>query len=374
MSSKLASAESPKSISSDNAVGLTCSRRLIFCLVSLLAISACTNPYYDPAKPHHTREGFRNNYLTVKPGHFLKWQWERWTQGLPKPAPPGGWNFPVVHPDVNFLKNNHDEHSATWIGHATVLLQLGGKNILTDPHFGERASPVSFAGPKRQTPLPMPLADLPHIDIVAISHNHYDHLDLGTVTALANQAGGSPRFYVPLGLARWFHDAGIADVVELDWWDAREEGVLTIHCVPVQHWSERGLFDRNQTLWSGWVIETRDARPFRFFFAGDTGYSRDFRDIAARFGGFDLAALPIGAYAPRWFMQPQHIDPYEAVQIHKDLKARRSIAVHWGTFVLSDEPLDEPPKKLREALKVAGIPEDQFLVLKHGETLRLTTQ
>lgn len=350
-------------------------RNLIYCLAALLAISACTvNHYYDPAKPHRAREGFRNNYQTVKPSGLWKWQWERLVQGLPKPAPPGGWNFPLVHPDVAFLKVNRSEPTLTWIGHATVLLQLGGKNILTDPHFGERASPLSFAGPKRETPPPMLLTDLPHIDLVVISHNHYDHLDLGTVKALARQAGGSPRFYVPLGLAPWFHSMGIDNVVELDWWEARDEGDLKIHCVPVQHWSKRGLFDRNQTLWGGWVIEARgSAKPFRFFFAGDTGYSKDFRDIAEKFGGFDLAALPIGAYAPRWFMQKQHIDPFEAVQIHQDLKARRSIAVHWGTFVLSDEPLDEPPKKLRAALKVAGIAEDQFLVLKHGETLRLST-
>ncbi len=351
--------------------------QLICRLAALAAVAACSGnyaDYYNPAVAHDGRDGFRNNYRAVAPSGFWKWQWERWTRGLPAPAPPGGWNFPVVHPDVEFLRGNHTETTVTWIGHATVLLQLDGKNILTDPHFGKRASPLSFAGPKRQTPVPLKLTELPHVDVVVISHNHYDHLDRGTVQKLARQPGGSPRFYVPLGLKPWFKGAGITDVVELDWWDSRAEGNLRIYCVPVQHWSKRGLFDRNQTLWGGWVIEARGAHPFRFFFAGDTGYSRDFRDIGGKFGGFDLAALPIGAYAPRWFMSPQHIDPSEAVRIHRDLGARRSIAVHWGTFVLSDEPLDEPPKKLREALKAAGIPGDQFLVLKHGETLRLAGQ
>jgi L-ascorbate metabolism protein UlaG (beta-lactamase superfamily) len=203
---------------------------------------------------------------------------------------------------------------------------------------------------------------------VVISHNHYDHLDLGTVKRLAAQAGGSPRFYVPLGLKPWFSEAGIADVTELDWWDSREMGGVRIHFVPVQHWSKRTLTDRDQTLWGGWVL---DHPRYRMFFAGDTGYSKDFADIGRRFGRFDLAALPIGAYEPRWFMAPYHVNPAEAIQIRQDLNAKVALGVHWGTFEMTDEPLDEPPQVLARELARRGIPPESFFVLKHGETRRL---
>ena len=339
-------------------------------LISFALLSACTAyDYYDPTKPHHGREGFRNNYLHAQmPAGFWTWQWERWRSGLPKPAPKGGWPMRVLKPDVAFLKANGSEATVTWIGHATLLLQLTGLNILTDPHFGEYASPFSFAGPRREVALPLTLAELPHIDIVVISHNHYDHLDRETVEALNAQPGGPPRFFVPLGLKAWFHAEGIDNVTELDWWDHRRERGLAVQLVPTQHWSGRVLADRNKTLWGGWVIE---APGFRFFFAGDTGYSPDFRDIGERFGSFDLAALPIGAYEPRWFMRTQHVSPEDAVQIHRDLHARHSVAIHWGTFQLSDEPLDNPPRKLAQALAAAHIPSGQFFVMRHGETRRL---
>ncbi len=155
-------------------------------------------------------------------------------------------------------------------------------------------------------------------------------------------------------------------MVELDWWERRDYKGLELHFVPVQHWSKRTLTDENQTLWGGWVIKHPE---LSFFFAGDSGYSKDFGDIGAKFGGFDLAAIPIGAYAPRWFMQIMHLDPAEAVQVHKDVKARRSVAIHWGTFAnLTDESLYEPPQRLAEERKKAGVADDAFLVLRHGET------
>jgi L-ascorbate metabolism protein UlaG (beta-lactamase superfamily) len=339
-------------------------------LLSLTLLSACTAyTYYDPTKPHHGPEGFRNTNPNAQIGNgFWKWQWERWRADLPKPAPPGGWPIPVVQADAAYLKANVSEATLTWIGHATLLLQLNGINILTDPNFSERASPLSFVGPKRQVGLPLSIADLPHIDIVVISHNHYDHLDRDTVKQLNAQPGGAPQFFVPLGLKAWFNGEGIDNISELDWWDRRTERGLMIHSVPVQHWSARGPADRNKTLWCGWVIE---APNLRFFFAGDTGYSQDFRDIGRRFGGFDLAALPIGAYEPRWFMQTQHINPEEAVRIHQDLHARYSVGIHWGTFVLTDEPLDEPPKKLQQALAAARISPERFFVMQHGQTRKL---
>lgn len=362
-------------------------RRLSRCLAILLlavGLGACSSSgkYYDPNKPNRTETGFRNNYAQPERGSFWKWQWERLTRGLPKP-PENNYRFPVVKPDLAWLKANHDTPSVTWIGHATALLQLGSKNVLTDPMFSQRASPFSFIGPARKVPLPMQISELPHIDVVVISHNHYDHLDQASVEQLNLQAGGPPLFLVPLGVRDWFLALGITNVKEMDWWDKTVLDNLDIYFVPAAHWSARGIFDRSETLWGGWVVQTAaqapaagaathgQAEPFSVYFAGDTGYSKDFRDIGERFGRFDLALIPIGAYAPRWFMQNQHVDPAQAVLIHEDVRAKRSVAIHWGTFELADEALDEPPKELAKALREAGLPQEQFVTLKHGETLKL---
>ena len=324
---------------------------------------------------HHTPGGFRNNYPTPAHGSFWRWQRERWRNGLPR-VPQGGYRFERLHPDLAWLRHNRTQPMLTWIGHASFLLQLGGLNILTDPHLTRRASPLSFAGPARIVAPAIALHELPHIDAVVISHNHYDHLDLGTVKHLARQVNGSPRFFVPLGLKSWFAGRGMREVVELDWWEGAHHRGLDFHLVPVQHWSARNARDRDRTLWGGWMIElpsrTRAGEPaFRFFFAGDTGYSRDFADIAARFVPIDLAALPIGAYEPRWFMQVMHVNPEEAVQIHLDLRARRSVAMHWGTFILTDEPMDEPPHRLALARQAAGLRGEDFFVMRHGEMRHL---
>lgn len=283
-------------------------------------------------------------------------------------------------PDLAFVKANAVagaamEPALTWIGHATSLVQAGGLNVLTDPVFSERASPLSFIGPKRHVPPGMALADLPHVDVVLISHNHYDHLDAASVDALAKQPGAPPRFVVPLGIKAWLADRGIEHgVVELDWWQSERIGTTEIVFVPAQHWSGRGLGDRMKTLWGGYAVFSPG---FQWFFAGDAGYSRDFADIHSRFvarhapaAGFDLALLPIGAYEPRWFMKEQHADPAEAVQIHLDLAATRSVGVHWGTFALTDEALDAPPRALERALRERGLDPTAFSVMAVGETRR----
>jgi N-acyl-phosphatidylethanolamine-hydrolysing phospholipase D len=336
-------------------------KRAAFLLLLVGCVS--TFAYFDPAKPHRTAEGFRNTYPHPQKSGFWKWKWAQWRDGLPR-RPAEGYRFEVAQ--ANAMLGNP---SVTWIGHATVLLRVGGLNVLTDPQFSERASPLAFAGPKRVVPPVPALHELPRIDVVVVSHNHYDHLDLASVAKLAEQPGGSPRFFVPLGLKRWFARRGIDNVEELDWWESRRIEGIEFHFVPVQHWSKRTLTDENQTLWGGWVVRHPE---LSFFFAGDTGYSKDFADIRRRFGGFDLAAIPIGAYEPRWFMKIMHLDPAEAVQVHKDLNARQSLAIHWGTFDgLTDESLYEPPQRLADERRKAGLAERDFLVLKHGQTLAL---
>ncbi len=269
----------------------------------------------------------------------------------------------------------------TWLGHSCFLVQRGGVNLLTDPVFSERASPVGFAGPRRYTPSPVEPHQLPPLHAVVISHNHYDHLDTRTIAALAAR---SPEalWLVPLANRALLEDAGVdpARVVELDWWEGRalKVGETEVHLTPTpaQHWSARGLFDRNEALWSSWAAEWVDpsssspeGRPWRVFFGGDTGYNeRIFKEIGARLGPFDLGLIPIGAYAPREFMRVMHVDPAEALEIHRDVGARRSVGAHWGTFPLTAEPVMEPPARLREALRAAGLPPDEFITLSLGET------
>lgn len=342
----------------------------------LLACSTVVaNPYYNPGKAHHTPTGFRNNHIdavTKSFGELLRWQWEAWRDGLPRPArEPAA----VVAPDLARLHANVKAGTAmtpsiTWIGHATTLMQASGLNVLTDPIFSERASPVQLFGPQRLQAPGVALADLPPIDVVVISHNHYDHLDRNSVVALNARAEGRTLFLVPLGVKPWMARLGIDNVVELDWWEAHAVAGVEFHLTPVQHWSARGVNDRSETLWGGWSVFGRD---FHWYFSGDTGYSDDFaetrRRMARRFpAGFDLAVLAIGAYEPRWFMKEQHVNPAEAVQIHKDLGASQSVGVHWGTFDLTDESADQPPRDLAVARERMGVPEQAFFVLRIGET------
>ena len=313
-------------------------------------------------------QGFRNNYPHDAKQSFWLWKWEQMKNGVPE-APPGGWKIPHVKTDAAALRANASEPTATWIGHASFLVQLAGMNVLLDPQFSERASPVQFAGPKRIVPLPIEVRELPRIDVVLVSHNHYDHLDVDSVKQLAAMPSGSPLFIVPLGLKAWFHEIGIERVEERGWWQSRDVGPLRFTLVPVQHWSKRTLWDTNQTLWGGWVVE---GGGLKIIHTGDMGYSQDARDIGERLGPFDMAFIPIGAYAPRWFMKTMHIDPAEAVRVRSDLHARRAIGMHWGTFEnLTDEPLDEPPAVLAAQRAAAGLRPEQFDVLKIGETRRI---
>ena len=326
---------------------------LVMCAVGSSAIAA---------PPHHVDGGFRNVPEVARAGvdvtlpFFARRVWATITGRH-------GAALRVAN-DGTFLRENarHSVPTVTWVGHATVLVQMDGVTFLTDPIWSERASPFDFAGPKRFQAPGVALAALPPIDFVVVSHSHYDHTDLPTLAALA--ATGA-RIFVPLELGRVLRSAGITDVEELDWWDHRDVGRVKVHCVPAQHWSARSLFDKDETLWSGWAV-TGPTR--RFYFAGDTGYFNGFAEIGARLGGFDLAALPIGAYEPVAMMQPFHMNPEEAVRASRDANIKTLLGVHYGTFDLTDEPLDEPPRRFHAAAANAGIADDRIWTPAIGET------
>lgn len=301
-------------------------------------------------------------------GNFLRWRWQRLWKKIPAAA---DYDFPLADNDPHFLQTNRSRPTATWIGQSSLLIQLGGVNLLTDPHFSLRASPLPWLGPRRVVPPGLALADLPAIDGVLISHNHYDHLDKATIRQLLQRPEG-PRiqFVVPEGLGELLAKWGAAQIRELPWWESRQMAAAKITAVPVRHWSRRGLTDHCASGWAGFLV---DAGGFRLLFIGDSAYSDVFGEIRRRLGTVDIAALPIGAYEPRWFMRNHHMNPDEAVRAHRDLGADTSLALHWGTFILTDEPLDEPPQRLGAALRDQKLPHHQFRVLQHGETVFLDT-
>ena len=259
-----------------------------------------------------------------------------------------------------------NEVVVTFVGHATFLIQAATTNVLIDPMYSRRASPVSFAGPRRVRAPGVRLEDLPTISLVLLSHNHYDHCDLGTLRLLERRF--HPTVVTPRGNGRLLRSAGIHQVEEIDWWQTSSAAPLPITLTPAQHFSARTPFDRNRALWGGFLIE---AGRHRILHAGDSGYGPHFREIAARLGPIDLALLPIGAYEPRWFMKDIHMNPAEAVQAHLDLAARRSIAMHFGTFQLTTEGIDEPVRELAKALGERGVPAEQFRTVEVGESVRL---
>ncbi len=268
--------------------------------------------------------------------------------------------------DGVFLRENarHSIPTVTWVGHATLLVQMEHVTFLTDPTWSNRPSPVPLIGPGRFVEPGLRMEDLPPIDFVVVSHNHYDHLDLPTLRALS-QRSAETVFYVPLGNGELLRSQRIANVKELDWGETAVYKGTTIHCLPSQHWSKRSLADDQKALWSSWAVT---GAKRRFYFAGDTGYFPGFEIIGASLGPFDLAAVPIGAYEPRAMMQESHMNPEEAVRAAIDLRARRAVAMHFGTFDLSDEPLGEPPVRFTAAAHDSSLAEDTAWVLKIGET------
>ncbi|HEX2484868.1 MAG TPA: MBL fold metallo-hydrolase [Myxococcota bacterium] len=260
---------------------------------------------------------------------------------------------------------HHSEATVTWVNHASVLVRHDGVRYLTDPAWSRRAGPAGFFGARRLVDPAFPLAQLPPVDFVLVSHNHYDHLDLPALVEIARLQPRA-RFLVPLGNAELLRGEGIANVSEHDWGERLRIGDVDVHCLPSQHWSRRGPFDENAALWSSWAVV---GRARRVYFSGDTGMSTPmFEAIGRAFGPFDLAALPIGAYEPAAMMRAVHLDPEEAVAAARLLDARRILGIHWGSFDLTDEPIGEPPVRFRAAVADAGLAAEQGWVFAIGET------
>ena len=319
--------------------------------------------------PHHRPGGFRNPWTTADDhalGGLLRWVRVHRTTPTGASTRP---NFPRAVPRPATPRAAEDELRLTWVGHSTFLIQIGGMNVLTDPMWSERASPLSFVGPRRHVP-PLPaLDDLPPIDVIVVSHDHYDHLDRATVRRVA-ETHPRARWLAPLRVGKSLAKFGARNIEEMDWWEVERPNTLQISCTPAQHWSGRGAFDRGRTLWCGWAIRAGDRAVW---FAGDTALFPELTAIGQRAGPFDAMLLPIGGIEPRWYMRRLHMDPEEAVQAFRTILATQQrgammVAMHWGTFRIADEALSVPPALLRDAWKTSGLSERQLWIPAHGES------
>jgi N-acyl-phosphatidylethanolamine-hydrolysing phospholipase D len=346
-----------------------CHRHQAAFLSFLLLLAACgrvTTEQTAPGQPaHHVDGGFRNTGADFqRPSSWTRWRfiarrlWASYTS-------PRAFNAPRVANDGKAVQAGLINPGITWVGHATLLVQVDGINVLTDPQWSERASPVSWGGPRRLSPPGLAFGDLPPIHVVIISHDHYDHLDLSTVKRLAETH--DPLFLVPLGMKTWFAENGMNHVEELDWWQEREYQGVKFVCLPAQHFSQRTLWDGNERLWASWAILSPERR---LYFSGDTGYFDGFKEIGRKLGPFDLAAVAIGAYVPPEIMKSVHTTPEEAVQTFLDVNARILLGIHWGTFDLAEEPLDEPPQRMLAEISRRDIESDRAWIFKIGETRR----
>jgi|TARA_B100000287_G_scaffold7821_1_gene7716 L-ascorbate metabolism protein UlaG (beta-lactamase superfamily) len=333
---------------------------LLFILVSCSLRDIKTSKYarindQDQYENNYIRYDKKSTKLTKFFSFFLKNIFD----------PPDKKKFEIM--DINKQIYKKEKSLLTWAGHSTFLFQKENVNILIDPQFSLRASPFSSIGPRRYIPSIFNEDNLPRIDIVAISHNHYDHLDIRSLKIIYEK-NPNVFFLVPLGDKKLLIQNGIKNVKEFDWWEDYKIGGINLTFTPVQHWSKRTFFDKNKSLWGGWWIKSNN---FKFLHLGDTGYTKDFLDIKKRLGKPDLVAIPIGAYKPRDIMKYNHINPEEAVKTLIDLEAKKAVAMHWGTFILSQEAVDEPVNEVKKNLKIFGINEERFLILKHGETIKL---
>jgi N-acyl-phosphatidylethanolamine-hydrolysing phospholipase D len=300
---------------------------------------------------------------------LMRWRRERARNGGVPPRPPPD-AFETARPDVAASRNAVDELRITWIGHATFLIQLAGLTILTDPVWSRRASPVGWLGPSRLVPPGLGFDSLPPVDVVILSHDHYDHLDSRTVRRLQARFESDLTWVTPLGYASWLRGFGVTNITELDWWEAADVrtpgGVLGVQATPAQHWTKRSPFDERTRLWSGFVLAAPDGA--KVYYCGDTGYFDGFGAIGM-LGPFAASIMPIGAYDPRWFMKPMHMNPEEAVRAYTELgDAGLFVGMHWGTFRLADEPPLEPPVRTRAAWRERSLPPERLWIPRHGET------
>lgn len=346
--------------------------RLASLFASFLILGACSTP---PAmddrhlnSPNFRDGKFRNLDARAQNNKTL-WDVLKWRMTAERSA------WPLFEDDNVTTQADAQVDDAsvriTMINHASFLIQAAGVNVITDPVFSDRASPFTFMGPKRHRAPGIALADLPKIDAVIISHAHYEHLDRPSLEKIED--AHAPRYYIPLRNHDLLPHTAQQDkrIAEMDWGEKINlNDRVQIIFLPAQHWSARGLFDRNDRFWGAFLIRftLRDGSTRQVYFAGDTGYNDHFAAVRKEYGAVDAALLPIGAYEPRWFMQMQHMNPADAIMAHRDLASKRSIGMHFGTFQLTDEAIDQPAKDLKAALQAAGIGADDFAVPKNGQT------
>lgn len=366
----------------------------------------------DISRPLIDSEGrFDNPFPTWKPPSFFETLQfillEQNESDIPYDRAELDKHFPIMKPNFDEVFQSNGSFRVTWIGHSTILIQVDGLNILTDPVFSQRASPSQYIGPRRYRDPACEIKALPQINIVLISHNHYDHLDSDSVAELNSRFGDELRWIVPLGLGPYFESMSVRNYVELDWWQkdcfhvgnnpntaaavsstsppsaamrmaastirraVRNQRLdLDIYLTPSQHWSRRGISDMRKSLWGSYTLVSSSGATF--FFTGDSGYCLAFKEISKIFGPFTGAAIPIGAYKPRWFMRSSHCDPLEAIQIHKDLRSAKSMAIHHGTFALANEHYKEPSMLLQETMEDMRVNQslrEPFTAIKHGSSL-----
>ena len=338
-----------------------------------------TTPTSAPAH-HRPGGGFRNPWPGAEQhglGGLLRWTGARAAAALRGgngAAPPtrDPWRPPRAEPSFARPRLDPARLSATWVGHSSWLVQAGGLNVLLDPVWGERASPVAWAGPRRWAAPGVALERLPPVDVVLLSHDHYDHFDEPTIRRLAG-AHPEARWLAPLGVGARLRALGVASPAELDWWDEAAVAGLRLRCTPAQHFSGRSAFDRDSTLWCGWALRA-EAAGRSAWFVGDTGRHPEFATVARRAGPFDLVLMPVGAYEPRWFMRPVHMNPEDAVAAYAEIAAAQQgepplmAGMHWGTFKLTDEAIDEPPRRVRQLWELAQLPADRLWIPAFGET------
>lgn len=337
---------------------------VILLLFVIVGYALSSKGYSGPKSDHFDGKNFKN--LTGIPANGLAEVFKYITTRNPEPWQRNYETF--VREEPLPISDGNDVH-VTFVNHSTFIIQYEGMTILTDPVWSQRCSPVQFVGPARFRPPGVRYSDIAHVDLVVISHNHYDHLDKISIQNIIKDH--NPKFIVPLGLDHLIRKWGATQIEVLDWWQTSKTGGLNIQAVPANHFTSRGTFDRDQTLWCGYILEKKG---HKIYFAGDTGYGEVFKEIGQREGPIDVSLIPIGAYLPRWFMSPIHVSPKESVLIHQDVKSQHSIGMHFGTFALADDGPNRPIADLAIEKSNRSIAEDEFIVPDEGHSYKFSIE